>query len=292
VQRLAFLAVVCGLAPMLAAGASAQAAPGRTYNTVIEKLARGEPVIGGTIDTPDPDTYCAVANAGFDFTWIEMQHSALTYSEVEDMIWACRGAPAIPFIRVPDATEGDIQKATDIGALGIIIPMVDDIQKIRNAVTFAHYPPLGKRSQGGGRYGALWGNDYRATANDNVMIVAMIESPAGVAIAREIANEPGVDAVFAASADLSSFSARRQGDPEYEALVNVIKDETLAAGRVLGGPLAWLGSRPQDGYLFFQGPGAGALIRSGARATLEDADPCRFLPPGTAPVPGEDPCEE
>jgi 2-keto-3-deoxy-L-rhamnonate aldolase RhmA len=273
------------------AGSSAQPAPGRTYNTVMEKLARGEPVIGGTIDTPDPDAYCAVANAGFDFTWIETQHSALTYSEVEDMIWACRGAPAIPFIRVPDATEGDIQKATDIGALGIIVPMVDDVQKIRNAVTYAHYPPLGKRSQGGGRYGALWGNDYRATANDNVMIVAMIESPTGVAIAREIANEPGVDVVFAASSDLSSFSGHRQGDAEYEALVNVIKDETLGAGRALGGPLAWLSSRPADGYLFFQGPGATALIRTGARAALEDADPCRFLPPGTAPVPGEDPCE-
>ena len=56
------------------------------------------------------------------------------------------------------------------------------------------------------------------TANDNVMIVAMIESPVGVAIAREIANEPGVDVVFAASSDLSSFSGRRQGDAEHEAL--------------------------------------------------------------------------
>jgi hypothetical protein len=124
------------------------------------------------------------------------------------------------------------------------------------------------------------------------MIGALIVSPAGGAIARESAREPGVDAVFAASSDLSSFSGRRQGDAEYEALVDVIKDETLAAGRVLGGPLAWLGSRPDDGYLLFQGPGAGALIRTGARATLEDADPCRYLPPATAPVPGEDPCEE
>jgi 4-hydroxy-2-oxoheptanedioate aldolase len=291
-KRLALVAAAVVVQVTFPAVGAAQAAAPRIYNTVMEKLARGEPVIGGTIDTPDPDAYCAVANAGFDFTWIEMQHSALTYSEVEDMIWACRGAPAIPFIRVPDATEGDIQKATDIGALGIIIPMVDDVQKIRNAVTFAHYPPLGKRSQGGGRYGALWGNDYRATANDNVMIVAMIESPAGVAIAREIANEPGVDVVFAASSDLGSFSGHRQGQPEYEALVNEIKAETLGAGRALGGPLAWLSSRPDDGYLFFQGPGTGALIRTGARATLQDADPCRFLPPGTAPVPGEDPCEE
>jgi 2-keto-3-deoxy-L-rhamnonate aldolase RhmA len=276
------------LALSLAAAPPLHAQQARIYNTVKEKLARGEQVVGGTVDTADPDIYCAVANAGFDFTWIEMQHSPLTYSEVADMIWACRDATAIPFIRVPSATEGDIQKAVDIGALGVIIPMVDDLQEIRNAVSFAKYPPQGRRSQGGGQYGAIWGRDYRATANDNVMIVAMIENPAGVAIATEIANTPGVDVVFAASSDLGSFSGYRQGDAQYEALVTTIKNATLAAGHSLGGPLAWMATR--DGYSFFQGPGATALVRSGARVTLEEVDPCRFLPSGTAPVPGEDPC--
>jgi len=260
----------------------------RIFNTVKEKLAQGRQVVGGTIDTADPDIYCAVANAGFDFLWIEMQHSPLTYSQVADMIWACRDAPAIPFIRVPSATEGDIQKAVDIGALGIIIPMVDDLQEIRNAVTFAKYPPEGRRSQGGGQYGAIWGRDYRANANANVMIVAMIENPAGVAIATQIANTPGVDVVFAASSDLGSFSGKRQGDPEYEALVTTIKNATLGAGHSLGGPLAWMSTR--EGYSFFQGPSAQALVRAGGRVTLEEVDPCRFLPSGTAPVPGEDPC--
>jgi 4-hydroxy-2-oxoheptanedioate aldolase len=116
----------------------------------------------------DPDTYCAMANAGFDFLWIEMQHSPMTYQDVAHMIAACKGAPAIPFIRVPDATEGDIQKATDIGALGIIIPMVEDLDKVERAIRFSKYPPLGKRSQGGGQYGALWGRDYRQHANDNI----------------------------------------------------------------------------------------------------------------------------
>ena len=262
----------------------------RIFNTVKEKLDRGEQVVGGTVDTADPDIYCAVANAGFDFIWIEMQHSPLTYSEVADMILGCRDAPAIPFIRVPTATEGDIQKAVDIGALGIIIPMVDNLEEIQNAVTFAHYPPLGRRSQGGGQYGALWGRDYRAAANENIMIVAMIEDPMGVRIAREIANTPGVDVVFAASSDLGSFSGRRQGDPEYEALVTTIKDATLGAGRTLGGPLAWMTSR--EGYGFFQGPSAQALVRAGGRLTLEQSDPCRFLPAGTAPVPGEEPCRQ
>ena len=260
----------------------------RIFNTVKQKLANGRQVVGGTVATADPEVYCAMANAGFDFIWIEMQHSPLTYTDAARMIWACRDAPAIPFIRVPDATEGDIQKATDIGALGVIIPMVDNVEKVRDAVTFAHYPPMGKRSQGGGQYRALWGDDYRAAANENIMIVAMIESPAGVHIADEIAGVPGVDVVFAASSDLGSFTGLRQGNPEYEALVTTIKDETLAAGLTVGGPLAWMSTR--EGYGFFQGPSATSLVRTGARIVLEAADPCLGVPAGVAPVEGEDPC--
>ncbi|HIN51483.1 MAG TPA: hypothetical protein EYM78_12320 [Gemmatimonadetes bacterium] len=263
-------------------------AQSRIFNTVKAKLAAGERVVGGTVSTPDPDIYCAMANSGFDFMWIEMQHSPLTYTDVARMIWACRGAPAIPFIRVPNATEGDIQKATDIGALGIIVPMVDDADKIRNAVTFAKFPPMGKRSQGGGQYRALWGNDYRRTANDNIMIIAMIESPAGVANAAEIAGVPGVDVVFAASSDLGSFSGKRQGDPEYEALVTAIEAGTLGADRLLGGPLAWMSTRAP--YRFFQGPGTTSLIRRGASVVLEAATPCRELPAGVAPIEGEERC--
>lgn len=288
-RRTTLTTLALALAAGISAPAAAQQTQVRIFNTVKEKLARGEQVIGGTIDTADPDIYCAVANAGFDFTWIEMQHSPLTYSEVARMIWACRDAPAIPFIRVPTATEGDIQKATDIGALGIIVPMVDDMQEIRDAVRFAHYPPMGVRSQGSGQYGALWGSDYRRAANENIMVVAMVENPAGVEIADQIARLDGVDVVFVASSDLGSFTGLRQGDPGYEALVTRIKDAATAAGRAVGGPLAWMSTR--EGYSFFQGPSATALIRTGARATLAEVDPCRFLPPGTAPVPGEDPCE-
>ena len=218
-----------------------------------------------------------MANAGFDFLWIEMQHSPLTYQEVARMIWACKDASAIPFIRVPDATEGDIQKATDIGALGIIVPMVASVEKMEAAVQYAKYPPVGVRSQGGGQYRALWGNDYRASANENIMVIAMIESPAGVTIADEIAAVPGVDVVFAASSDLGSFSGFRQGDPQYEALITTIHDATLQAGLKLGGPQAW---RNREGFTFFQGPGATSLIRLGARTSLDAA------PAGVAPIEG------
>jgi 2-keto-3-deoxy-L-rhamnonate aldolase RhmA len=280
-----FLLLGLSLASSLAGVATAQAGgESEFFNTVKVKLANGQQVVGGTVDTADPDIYCAMASAGFDFLWIEMQHSPLTYTDVARMIRICPG-PAVPFIRVPDATEGDIQKATDIGAVGIIIPMVDSVQKVENAITFAKYPPLDKRSQGGGQYGTIWGRGYRQTANDNVMIVAMIENPAGVEIVEDIANIEHVDAVFAASSDLGSFSGLGQGDPGYEALVTRIKNATLAAGKYLGGPSAWKDTR--DGYTFFQGPSATGLIRTGARQTLEGA-PESGLPRGVAPIEGQE----
>jgi 2-keto-3-deoxy-L-rhamnonate aldolase RhmA len=274
--------ILAALALCSVAAAFAQSQPPRIFNTVKTKLAQGKQVIGGTVSSSDPDIYCAMAGSGFDFTWIEMQHSPLTFSEVARMIYACRGAAAIPFIRVPDATEGDIQKATDVGALGIIIPMVETVEKVRNAVKFAKYPPIGKRSQGGGQYGALWGSDYRQRANDNVMIVAMIESPAGVDIADKIAAVPGVDVVFVASTDLGSFSGLRQGDPKYEALATRIHDEVLKAGKYLAGPLAW---KDRPGYKFFQGPGETSILRSGAKVVL-GGSPMEGERRGVAPIEG------
>jgi len=269
---------------LVGASMAAQAPDPAHFNTVKLKLSQGQQVVGGTVDSPDVDIYCAMASAGFDFLWIEMQHSPLTYSQVAAMIRACPG-PATPFIRVPTDSEGDIQKAVDIGALGVIVPLVDTVQKIQNAVTFAKYPPVGKRSLGGGQYGTLWGRDYRRYANDNIMIVAMIESPEGVRIADKIAAVEQVDVVFAASTDLGSFTGWQQGDPRYEALVTRIHDATLGAKKYLAGPSAWKGTR--EGFTFFQGPPATALIRSGARLALDGkAEP--GAPRGVAPVEGSE----
>ena len=244
----------------------AQTQEGRVYNTAKQKLMNGESIVGGAVVTADPNIYCAMASAGFDFLWIEMQHSPLTYSEVARMIWACKDAPAIPFIRVPDATEGDIQKATDISALGIIVPMVATVEEAQAAVTYAKYPPEGRRSRGSGQYGALWGRDYRQTANDNILMIVMIESPDGVEIADQIAAVPGIDIVFAASGDIGSFTGFSQGEPQYEALITKIHDDTLAAGKKLGGPFGWY---DRDGFSMFQASSEAGLIRSGAQVLLE-----------------------
>jgi 2-keto-3-deoxy-L-rhamnonate aldolase RhmA len=270
VKRTVIGSVVCAMLCLtVALVAQAQqrpaAAPVKLYNTAKAKLLSGKQIFGVTANSPDPNIYCAMANAGYDFTWIEMQHSPLTFEDVSHMIWACRGASAVPFIRVPDATESEIQKATDIGALGIIVPTVDTVEKAEAAVKWSKYPPLGRRSQGAGQYRALYGNDYHQTANDNMLVMVMIETPLGVANAEKIAAVPGIDVIFAASGDLGNFSGHKQGEPEYEALVTRIHDVVLKAGIKLGGPQNW---KDRPGFTFFQAPGETELIQAGARVNL------------------------
>jgi 2-keto-3-deoxy-L-rhamnonate aldolase RhmA len=251
----------------------APAAPaGKLYNTAKQKLKEGQSIIGSSVYSPDPNIYCAMANAGFDFLWIERQHSTLEFADISKMIFACKGASAMPFLRVPDATESEIQKATDIGILGIIVPTVETAEKAQAAVQWAKYPPFGRRSQGESQAPTLYGRDYRQTANDNMMVVIMIESPAGVANLDKIVAVPGIDVIFVGSGDLASFSGYKQGSPEYEALLTKIEGTTLKAGLKLGGPQGWKESRKGKGYTFFQGGGSAnnevRLIQLGAKVSL------------------------
>src|SRR5260370_26885916 len=247
-----------------------QKPPVRLYNTAKQKLTEGKQIFGATVLSPDPNMYCAMANSGYDFLWIEMQHSPLTFEDVARMIWACRGAAAMPFIRVPDATESDIQKATDIGAIGIIVPTVDTVEKAQAAVKWAKYPPEGRRSQGNGQYGPLWGSDYRQTANDNMVVVIMIETPIGVENAEKIASVPGIDVIFAASTDLGNFSGHRQGDKDNEAMGTRIHDVTLPHGLSLRRPHAW---KDRPGFTLFQGPGQTHLIQTAPHLNLSPPSP-------------------
>ena len=127
----------------------------------------------------------------------------MSWDEVRRMILACPGVGAAPMIRMPDALESSIQKATDLGAIGIIVPTVDDALEARDAARFSRYPPIGRRSSGGGSFGQAWpGVNYRQTYNDNVLVTVMIETLEGVANAEEIAATAGVDVIILGNNDL------------------------------------------------------------------------------------------
>jgi 2-keto-3-deoxy-L-rhamnonate aldolase RhmA len=246
-------------------------AASKIWNPVKLKMMRGEKVTGGTVfSSSDPSTYCAMANAGYDFIWTEMQHDSRDWENVAKMWQACPHAKAVPGVRVAYTDEREIQHAVDAGALVVVVPTIRSVEEGKAARDWTYYPPLGKRSLGGnqGASPEFWGNvpgGYRQTINDNIVLIEMIETVGGAAQAREIAAIPGVDALFAASGDLGNFSGYKQGDPDYERLINVVHDAALAAGKRLCGPFAWL-DRPD--FTCFQNGNESAAIARGVADEL------------------------
>jgi 2-keto-3-deoxy-L-rhamnonate aldolase RhmA len=209
--------------------------PRPLYNRAKEFMLQDKLVTGLTISSFNPDLYCE-ARKHYDYVWFEMQHSTMSWDEVRRMIIACPGVEgAAPFIRMPDALEANIQKATDLGAIGIIVPTVDDALEARDAARFSRYPPFGRRSSGGGAFGQAWpGVNYRATINDNMLVVVMIETLEGVANAEEIAATQGVDVVILGNNDLSSFSGWSQNDPRYQDAIIKVHNAALKYGKFYG----------------------------------------------------------
>ena len=242
------------------------------WNPAKRKLVTGGPMIGGTVRAVDPRTYCAMAGAGYDFVWVEMQHEAISWEQVARMWRTCPG-PAAPGARVAYADEREIQHATDMGALVVVVPTVDSVEEAQAAVDWTYFPPLGRRSFGGGQGPReMWTGvpgGYRQTWNDNVVLILMIETLEGVENARAIARIPGVTALFAASGDLGNFSGFGEGDPEYEALITEVAEAAVDAGIHACAPLRWA-DRPS--FTCFQAATETANILRGAQAEIQQAE--------------------
>jgi 2-keto-3-deoxy-L-rhamnonate aldolase RhmA len=251
--------------------ATAVAGGVKIWNPAMVKLKAGGKVVGGTVfSATDPETYCAMANAGYDFIWTEMQHNSRSWNEAARMWAACPHARAVPGVRVAYTDEREEQHALDAGALVLVVPTVRTLAQGQLAANWAFFPPLGHRSKGGGQAFAanFWGGvpgGYRNTINDNLVLVLMIETLDGLRDADKIAAIPGVSALFAASGDLGNFSGFRQGSPDYERAINIVHDAALKAHVRLCGPLAW---RDRPDFTCFQAGSETAAIARGVAAEL------------------------
>ena len=243
----------------------------KVWNPVKMKMIQGGKVTGGTIfSATDPATYCAMANAGYDFIWTEMQHDQRDWQAAARMWRTCPNAKAVPGARVAFSEEREIQHAMDAGALVIVVPTVDTVEEAIEARNWTYFPPLGRRSNGGGQAfdSSMWGGvpgGYRNTINDNVVLILMIETLEGLKNADAIAKVPGVTGIFAASGDLGNFTGFRQGTPDYERAINIVHDAAIKANIRLCGPFAW---RDRPDFTCFQAGSETAAIARGVAAEL------------------------
>jgi len=146
----------------------------------------------------------------------------------------------------------------------LVVPTVDTAEEAQEIVNWAYFPPFGKRSQGGGFAfdPNMWGGvpgGYRATINDNLVVVVMLETLEALKNADAIAKVPGITAVFAASGDLGNFSGYKMGDPDYERSSTSCTTLRSSGARNSAGP-----SRGRTGRIFPASRRATSLRRSRA----------------------------
>lgn len=191
----------------------------------------GERLLGVLLRIPGEELVEMAAVAGFDFVLVDCEHGPADVVALRQhmAVAAVHRVPVV--VRVGENDAGMILRALDQGAEGILAPHVDSAADARALVSAAHYPPIGTRGfatySRAGRFGQTDAAAHRDWFLANTLVLGMIESPTGVAAAREIVGTQGLDGVMIGPADLAAASGR--GDmplPQATARVN----EAIAAG--------------------------------------------------------------
>src|ERR1700732_740504 len=140
---------------------------------VKKKLREGGSVVAATITVNSIDVAAHMAHLGFDFLWIEMEHSPITLETLRSMVLATRGAPTATFARVPVNELWTAKRVLDAGVQGVMFPFTSTPELARQAVDACRYPLAGRRGSGPGLAEFSWpAEKYHDSADANVFVIA------------------------------------------------------------------------------------------------------------------------
>ena len=166
-------------------------------------MKAGGPILNAWCSIPSPYIAEAFAHLGFDTVTVDLQHGAIDYMAAFSMLQAISTSDATPLVRVPWNEPGILMKLLDSGAYGVICPMVNTRRDAEAFVGACRYPPNGFRSYGPNRVSQYAGQGYLDHANDEILLLAQIESEEAVANLDEILAVSGLDGVYVGPGDLS-----------------------------------------------------------------------------------------
>lgn len=201
------------------------------------RLIRGEAFVGAFLCLPSPESAEIFAELGYDWLIIDTEHGPFDVLTAQRMLQAVgRRCPCV--VRVPSWEEVWIKKALDIGAAGVLVPLVNTPAIAARVAAAARYAPEGTRGMGGARahrYGVGF-QEYVAHANREIAVIVQAEHIETVDHIDAIAAVPGIDAIFVGPYDLSASMGRagRIQDPEVQTAIRRVRDAALASGRKLG----------------------------------------------------------
>ncbi len=172
-------------------------------NTALAKWRAGEQTIGGWLSLANTHIAEMMANAGFDWLCIDLQHGLLDYRDLLHMLPAISTTGVTPIVRVSGNDPKEIMKVLDAGAFGVIVPLVNNREDALAAISACRYPPVGIRSFGPMRAALYGGRGYATEANDQIACIAMIETKEGIENLESIVTTPGLDAIYVGPSDLA-----------------------------------------------------------------------------------------
>jgi 2-dehydro-3-deoxyglucarate aldolase/4-hydroxy-2-oxoheptanedioate aldolase len=209
----------------------------RVENDLKRRLRDKETAIGSLVTLPSPDIAEIMSLVGWDYLWIDTEHTPIDFAQAQSMLQAVGGrCPCI--IRIPENKEVWIKKALDIGCDGIVIPQVKSRAEAQRVVDWSFYPPIGKRSVGVARahdYGMSF-EKYVKKVNEDLVIVLQIEHIDAVEDIDHILKVSGIDAILIGPLDLSgSLDLVGQTDhPQVQEAIERVRIKCGDAGMPLG----------------------------------------------------------
>src|SRR5262245_666797 len=186
-------------------------------------MRRGEVCIGTAISFSDPTVSEALCDT-LDFIWVDMEHNPHSLETVQAHIMATKGSDATPIVRVPWNDPVLIKPVLDIGAAGVIVPMIRTADDTRLAVSACRYPPEGIRGFGPRRpsnYGRMGGPEFCKAENEAMITIVQIEHIDAVNNIESILAVPGLTSILIGSNDLSG-SMGHMGEPRHPEVLRAI----------------------------------------------------------------------
>lgn len=247
-----------------------------------EKIKNKELVVGTWIQTGSPVAAEIMAECGFDFIAADMEHTDIS-NECFYHIARSLGGKTAPLARVKSNNTISIRQVLDGGASGVIVPLINNAKEAEMAVAAAKYPPVGVRGFAYVRANS-WGmefDEYAKTANDEIAVIAMIETMQAVENINEILSVDGIDAVFIGPYDLSGSygvagqTCHRLVTDGMNRVLEACKTKGIAAGQHIVLPTQQnISAAIEQGYTFLALGMDTVFITSGAKSCISISTLC------------------
>jgi 4-hydroxy-2-oxoheptanedioate aldolase len=245
-------------------------------NKLKARIAAGKAAVNGWLAIPSGFSAEVMAQCGWDSVTVDLQHGVQDYQSMVQCFQAMQAHPITPLVRVPWNEPGIIGKCLDGGAMGIICPMVNNAAEAKALADASLYPPAGKRSNGPIR-AAMYGeaSSYQATANTEVLVIAMIETQAGIDNIDEILSVPGISGIYIGPSDMGLALGMIPILDREEPVILEIYDKLLASckkhGKIAGlhnGTASYAARMIQKGFRFVTIANDSGLMARAAREAV------------------------